>query len=340
MLQSIAKVAVTLNLDGMTNSLMERFYSNKRPVSARFSRRFQILGYHKVSPDSHPFFAPLHPEIFEQQMQFLKSCYRVLSLQELVERTMRGEVPQRAVAITFDDGYRDNYDYAFPILKKYQFPATIFVATGAIGAGNRIWHDTVFDAFRFATAGRARLKDAVVPELVLETPETRQRSLEVTLARAKTLYGEERRNFVDDLESKLRPNLPADAHHRMLSWDQVREMHNAGIEFGSHTVSHTILSYIPRSEMVKELRDSKRELSDQLAAPICSFAYPNGKPADYNAEAKAVLRECGYSWAVTCCSGFNHASSDVFELKRGLPWQRDIEVFRFKFFLQRHGLAS
>jgi len=340
MLQSVAKLAVTLNLDGMANSLVERCYTNRRSVSPHFSRRFQILGYHKVSHDPHPSFEPLHPEVFERQMQFLKSCYRVMSLQELVERSTRGEVPQRAVAITFDDGYRDNYDYAFPILKKYQFPATIFVATGAIGTGNRIWHDVVFDAFRFATVDRARLQDDAIPELVLETPEARQRSLEATLARAKTLYGEGRRNFIEDLEAKLCPNLPPDIHARMLNWDHVREMHTAGIEFGSHTVSHTILSHIPRSEMVKELLDSKRELSERLGTGISSFAYPNGKSTDYNSEAKTVLRECGYSSAVTCCTGFNHVSSDLFELKRGLPWQRDIEVFRFKFFLQRHGLVS
>src|SRR5215468_412589 len=106
MLHSIAKVSASLNLDCATNSVVERF-----------SRRFQILGYHKVSPDAHPFFAPIHPEVFERQMRFLKSCYKVVGLHELVNRAARGDVPERAVAITFDDGYRDNYDFAFPILK-------------------------------------------------------------------------------------------------------------------------------------------------------------------------------------------------------------------------------
>src|SRR5215471_1045413 len=109
MLQSIAKVAVSLNLDRAANTVVERF-----------SRRFQILGYHKVSPDPHPFFAPVRPEVFEKQMRLLKAFYEVLPLQELVMRARRGDVPERAVAITLDDGYRDNYDYAFPILSKYE----------------------------------------------------------------------------------------------------------------------------------------------------------------------------------------------------------------------------
>jgi peptidoglycan/xylan/chitin deacetylase (PgdA/CDA1 family) len=273
-------------------------------------------------------------------MQFLKSCYTVMSLQELVARSARHDVPERAVAITFDDGYRDKYDYAFPILKKYNLPATIFLATGAIGTHEPIWHDRVFDAFRFATVNRAQLMDSAVPELVLDTPNAVERSLRSTVVRAKTLYGEERRKFIEDLECKLRPNVPAGAAVRMLTWDQVREMHNAGIEFGSHTVTHTILSRIPKSEMIRELRDSKAELSERLGTPTSTFAYPNGGAADYNAEAKSALRECGYSCAVTCCSGSNYVVSDAFELKRGLPWQKEIDVFRFKFFLQRHGLAS
>src|SRR5262245_4880809 len=242
MLHSIAKLAVTLNVDNVTNTLLERLYSNKRSASPRFSRRFQILGYHKVSPEAHPFFEPVHPEIFEQQMQFLKSCYTVMNLQELIARSLRGELPERAVVITFDDGYRDNYDYAFPILKKYGFPATIFVATGAIGTGNLIWHDRVFDAFRFATVSRARLKDASLPELILDSNEAKNRSLQLVLIKAKGLYGEQRRIFIDDIECNLRPNLTADQQNRMLTWNQIREMHDAGIEFGSHTVSHTILS--------------------------------------------------------------------------------------------------
>jgi peptidoglycan/xylan/chitin deacetylase (PgdA/CDA1 family) len=339
MLQSVAKLAVTLNVDRMANSVVERFYGNAPGTDRRLLRRFQIVGYHKVSLDIHPFFEPVHPEIFEQQMRFLKSCYKVMSLRELMERSRLGDVPARSVAITFDDGYRDNYEYAFPILKKYGLPATVFVATGAVGTGNLIWHDRIFDAFRYTTVTESRLIDPEVPPLLLESDESRHRSLHVVLARAKSLYGEARLRFVDDVEHKLKPNLPSPLEQRMLNWDQVREMHKAGIEFGSHTVSHTILSRLPRPELFRELRDSRSALREQLSAPIFSFAYPNGKPTDYNDEAKAVLKECGYSCAVTCQLGFNHAFSDPYELRRGQPWQKEIEVFRFKFFLQRHGLA-
>ncbi len=340
MLHTIAKLTANLDLDVAANSIMERFYQSTRTRGSHFERRFQILSYHKVSPDAHPFFPPIHPAVFERQMQFLKSFYRVMSLQELIDRTACGDIPARSVAITFDDGYRDNYEYAFPILKKYQLPATVFVATGAIGTGEPIWHDRVFDAFRFATVDRARLKDSSIPELMLETVDARSCSLEPVLARAKTLYGGTRQSLVDDLEETLRPHLPFDRNQRMLTWDQVREMFSAGIEFGSHTVSHTILSRIPELEIVRELQHSKEELSGNLKTRISLFAYPNGKHGDFDDHTKSLVRDCGYSCAVTCCSGFNSPSSDIFALKRGLPWQTEIDVFRLKFFLQRHGLAS
>jgi hypothetical protein len=90
--------------------------------------------------------------------------------------------------------------------------------------------------------------------------------------------------------------------------------------------------------MLKELLDSKQLLADQLGDTIVSFAYPNGKTPDYNDDVKAALRQCGYSYAVTTRPGFNRAFADPFELRRGQPWQKDIQLFRMSFFLQRRGL--
>src|SRR5689334_9989952 len=141
-LKSLARCAVNLNIDLLVSRCFEK----------ASSERFQLVGYHKVSPDPHPFFEPVQPDVFERQMQFFKDCYNVMELQELVRRSQRGSLPERAMAITFDDGYRDNYDYAFPILKKLGLPATIFVATSAIENAKILWHDRIFDAFRFARA--------------------------------------------------------------------------------------------------------------------------------------------------------------------------------------------
>jgi peptidoglycan/xylan/chitin deacetylase (PgdA/CDA1 family) len=337
MLRAIARVAVSLQADTFMNRVIEPLYKNKLGTSRRFCRRFQILGYHKVSPERHPLFAPVEPAVFDMQMKFLSRHYVVMDLEELVERSQTGDVPERAVSITFDDGYADNYHFAFPILKKYRLTATIFVATGAIDNAEVLWHDRIFDAFRFARRKRAQTGRADVRELTLEHYSELQHSLTVTLRRAKELYGEERTRFVADVEQALDPSHSSPPS--MLTWNQIREMHNAGIRFGSHTVTHPILSRLPKGHLARELYDSKQELFERLRVPIRTFAYPNGAVSDYNEQVKHALKECGYRLAVTTLRGFNSVFGDPYELKRGQPWQREIELFRFSFFLQRHGLT-
>ena len=325
MRHSLAKMAVRLDIDTAANIVFENLYGNVPGAKRRLARRFQILGYHKVSPDPHPFFEPVHPDVFEKHVQFLSRYYHVMPLSELVERNRRGDIPSGAVAITFDDGYR--------------VPATIFVTTGVIDTGEILWHDRVFDAFRYTTVSRARLEYPGVPELKLESTNDRRRSLSPVLAKAKTLYGEARLRFVEDIEKALRPRLDKSLTHRMLSWSHIREMYAEGIEIGSHTVTHTALSRLPGQEVVKELRESKGELSGRLGMPICLFAYPNGHAGDYNEEVKTAIKDSGYTCALTSRRGFNHVFSDPFDLRRGLPWHTEIELFRFAFFLERHGLS-
>ena len=224
MFRSMAKLAVRLDVDNAANRIVEGFYRNSPYVAPRFARRFQVLAYHKVSPDPHPFFEPDHPSVFEQHMQFLSRCYRVMPLMEIVERNRRGDIPHRAVAITFDDGYRDNYEYAFPILKKYGLSATIFVATGSIDTGEPLWHDRIFDSFRYTRREHVSLRHIGLRDFSLETDQLRRHSLAVVLTRAKELYGKARCKFVEEVEKTLKPNLPASLKHRMLTWQHIHEM--------------------------------------------------------------------------------------------------------------------
>jgi peptidoglycan/xylan/chitin deacetylase (PgdA/CDA1 family) len=310
MLQSLAKLSARLNMDGVGNAVLERVYSafgNGR------GGRFQILTYHKVSDDPHPYFEPVTPAIFEQQAA-------------------------RAVAITFDDGYRDNYEQAFPILKKYDLPATIFVATGSIETGNTLWHDRVFDAFRYTTEEAADLSPIGLGPVSLAGRDERNRALQQVLRRAKELYGDERQRFVESIEQALTPGRTAPEADRMLSWAQIREMNHAGIRIGSHTVTHPILSKVPNDQLKRELLDSRDELQERLGSEVTTFAYPNGKAADFSDAVKAAVKECGYRCAVTTQPGPNRPYEDPFQLRRGQPWQADIDVFRLSFFLQRHEL--
>ncbi|MGH7681889.1 MAG: polysaccharide deacetylase family protein, partial [Candidatus Eiseniibacteriota bacterium] len=202
----------------------------------------QILIYHRVNDEGDPYFGGVPTAVFERQMEYLASRFHVMALSRLVAALEERSIPPNAIAITFDDGYRDNYTNALPILTRYKVPATIFVSTGAIGSTRQLWHDDVFSAFRDTTqpflapyGGRATASPlGTIPE--------RLRTQREFLTHVRTLREPERSRAIAWLREALRVGPPREAPGLMLSWDEVKEMHRAGIEFGSHTVSHPILS--------------------------------------------------------------------------------------------------
>jgi peptidoglycan/xylan/chitin deacetylase (PgdA/CDA1 family) len=307
--RGIAALFGRLHLDDILNAVLEQ------PSSRR---RYQVLVYHKVSPDPHPYFPPLLPENFERQVLFLKRHYTLLDLEELVERCCKNSIPRKAVAISFDDGYRDNYDFAFPILRKHGIPATIFLTTSAIDNRQKIWHDRVFDSFRFATKQSAAL------------------ILEDVIRRAKGMGSSERLEYVRKIEEQLAPNIPEEFKTPMLCWRQIMEMSKAGISFGSHTCTHPILSRENSAELRRELVNSKKEIEACLGRNTALLAYPNGQKHDFSSEVIKETREAGYKCAFTTIMGSNRRTDNLYTLKRGQPWQTDPGMFRLSFFLQKH----
>jgi len=124
--------------------------------------------------------------------------------------------------------------------------------------------------------------------------------------------------------------VPADLNlpNQMLRWDEVRKMANSGVTFGAHTVNHRVLSRIGEAEMRREILESKRAIENRLQKPVLHFAYPFGQPFDFNAQAKAVVKDSGFKTAVTTVWGLNEPSADPYELRRFTPWGSGIEAFR------------
>ena len=116
----------------------------------------------------------------------------------------------------------------------------------------------------------------------------------------------------------------------MLTWDHVRIMHENDISFGSHTVTHPILSRVPISRARTELCISKRVIEEKLGCPVKTFAYPNGKEEDFNETTKLLLKEAGYICALTTIFGTNECNQDLFALRRGQPWEKDLPTFAVK----------
>ncbi|MGH7926453.1 MAG: polysaccharide deacetylase family protein, partial [Candidatus Binatia bacterium] len=291
-------------------------------------RNCQILAYHRINDEGDRFFPAISVKNFGQQMRVLAECFTVCPLAELIERIKRDDLPESAVAVTFDDGYCDNYTNAFPILKRHSIPATIFLATDVIGTGRQLWYDEVFAAFR----------ETRVPELVdcklgnttfpLTSLSARLQAQKEVLKYLWSLDRVTRDMMIGRLRKALYVEETSERTARlMLTWEEVAEMYRCGIQFGAHTGSHPALSKLTPEDAREEIRRSKRTIERVLSATVTTFAYPSGRPGDFTVTSKALVEEAGFNCGLTTIFGNNEPGMDLYEMRRIAPWNDDSETF-------------
>jgi peptidoglycan/xylan/chitin deacetylase (PgdA/CDA1 family) len=270
----------------------------------------------------------------------LARSFRVLPLAQALDAIEDGKIADNAVVLTFDDGYRDNYDHAFPVLRRLGLPATVFLTTGLVGTRGMLWHDRVIRAFQRTT--RLVLGPIGDPPVVhdLGTAELRRNARLRVIEELKSLHPVEREERIRDLLERLGDDDGPPPERLLLSWDEVVEMHRHGISFGSHTVTHAILSRISIDEARAELVESRREIERRLGAPCVALAYPNGRPADYTPEVQALARDAGYRCALTTVFGAHPArgatpAGSRFEIRRMGVREPDPDLFLAKMSLYK-----
>jgi peptidoglycan/xylan/chitin deacetylase (PgdA/CDA1 family) len=204
------------------------------------------------------------------------------------------EPPPNTVVVTVDDGYRDFYRIAYPLLRKHGIPATFFVVTGFVDRKCWLWVDRVTYCMGDTAAAQA-LKE-----------ELKQADLETREAR------------LAQLEESTGARVPAEIPPRYepCSWDDLREMARGGVELGAHTVTHPILSRIADpARLAFEVVESKKRLEEELQQPVLHFAYPNGYWRDFGQDAVRLVR-AHFATAVSAVTGWNHAGADLHQLYR------------------------
>lgn len=298
-----------------------------------------ILAYHRVMPtdalDSYPFDQELisaTPAQFDWQMRYLREHLNPVSLNDVIAYLDNGiPLPPAAVAVTFDDGFSDTYRYAFPILKRYSIPATIFVSTGYVESREPFWFEiAAYLVFRVAPA-------------VLELPdgrrfptgdsrESRTTSLRHVHGILKDLPNSQRLALIDNWIRRFSPSIAHDAmhHSQPISWEQIKAMAAAGIEFGSHTVTHPNLTRLADTDLTHEIQESKNVLENYLQQPIDSIAYPIGTQSAFDSRVISAVREQGFKLGVTYVSGANPVNNICrFELRRhGIGLGMTLSYFR------------
>ena len=274
-----------------------------------------ILIYHRVCPEEDDWFTPrLSPQTFEKEIEYFCRTYEFLPLEKLAQRVhQRKPLPEKAIVITLDDGNRDNYAYAYPILKKYHVPATIFLATGYIGTGRPFWWSKVDHAIRNTPLTELELKS--LGTYSLRTAEDRRRAAFMIIDKLNEITEGQKNSLIEKLVSISGVNIPADlAKDRILSWSEVREMKDGGISFGAHSVTHPILTHVPLEQAKWEIIQSKKDIEEKVGQGVTAFAYPNGI---FSAELSRIVRESGFTCAVTVNPGkLITSKADPYELNR------------------------
>lgn len=262
----------------------------------------------------------LQIEKFTKQIKYLSKVYNFISLDNFVEAVVkRKKLPHHSVVITIDDGYRNNYTNTFPILQRYNIPATIFLATNLVGTEKLFWNDLVEHAFNYSDKKIVEIDIGGV-EYTFDLNGVKEKMDAERKIRKllKSLPSEEEKNKVLGLViEKLGSNLghfPND--YKCLDWDEVKQMRKAGVTFGSHTDNHLILTKIPIDQAKKEIKNSKEKIERHLKEEIKTFCYPNGGREDFNEEIKTMLKNMDFSCALSLIYGLNSLNSDLFELRR------------------------
>ncbi len=258
-------------------------------------------------------------ETFEEHVKIYVRYGAPLSLHEVVERVSSSK---NGIVITLDDGYANNYHLAFPVLQKYQFPATIFLTTGFIDRKVFLWSDWLDHLVYAAPPGDSVFEwNQMAIRVKLEKDGARGPVIATLKRFLKKWAIEEIFGFLKALQVHLRVDYRWDEIPpalQPLRWEDIRAMQRSGlVSFGGHTCSHPILSRCTSEVQRFEVFEAKRRIEEELPETCSMFAYPNGKHGDYTEATKGLLREAGYTLAVTTESGYNRpSSSERYELRR------------------------
>ena len=304
-------------------SLLERVASHRRLI-------FVVLTYHRITtpgPQAGPFYDPVisaTPESFRAQMQFLKSRYRIIGLDQACEIEQGGSGADQGpvVLITFDDGYRDNFETALPILRELGIPAAFFIPTGVFNAPRLPWWDHVAFAVKQTRVPRLVLDHfsgdprAMVIELGMNTDAVRRTSaiMQIIGQFLERAIPDEAW-FLTQLDERAEVTIDSAALGRELfmDWGQLKHLAEAGMTVGSHGHSHRALGELDDDAQRSELVESKQILEDRLGCEVTAIAYPFGWAGAFTPRTVALAAEAGYQLAFSSLEGVNQPGRSGFE---------------------------
>jgi peptidoglycan/xylan/chitin deacetylase (PgdA/CDA1 family) len=294
--------------------------------------KYVVLGYHSVGTRGFPLYCRLPRQVFAEQMSYIKRHYRVVSLRQMTEELEDPKAQDQSVVVTFDDGYLGTYTDAFPVLKDYAIPATVYLTSGAVESGELAWYDKIFLRFQHAPS-ELRVTLDVPTTFRLTDFTSRVDAATAVVMYLRTLPDTERQRWCESFEKTI-PLRNDELRGSMMNWDQARKMCRAGISFGCHTMTHPVLSRLTPAALQQEIAESKWLIENRLDIEVDAFAFPFGKPKDCGSLGSAELSIVGLRTAMTTILGINEPGQDKFRLRRMVQGEeRSIAIFAYR--LQR-----
>jgi peptidoglycan/xylan/chitin deacetylase (PgdA/CDA1 family) len=287
------------------------------PTTARLLRApgVTVLMYHRV-PLPNTLFDGCDVDLFREQMRWLKRHCRPIHPDELSRHAEAGAGTRPPVLVTFDDGYRDYFDNAYPILKEFEIPAVVFLATSFMDNGGMIWTDEVTWAVAQAPDGQFNLPWDASSRFDFAQSEQRNHFRDQAKLHLKGIPDAERKDQLARLFEILMVKADRSAIDRqMLSWNEVRASQDL-TTYGGHSHTHPIMSQLDKQAMEWEIKTCRDRIEAETGRSPKYFAYPNGRQQDFNDTTKSLLKQHGFALAFSTVLGSNDHSMDPLAIKR------------------------
>lgn len=295
------------------------------------TNKSNILIFHSVVKDNDFDVIGLSSVQFDRIIKYLKKIKQHSRLNAHLNPAPENQ-GKRKFILTFDDGYADNYENAMPVLQRHEVSATFFIASGYLDGG-WMWNDGIIEAIVKTSKRQLDLTMLGYEKYSLESMMERKICISDVIGKVKYLPPEKRTSLAKQILERADVEEPT---HLMMTSQQVRLMHQAGMEIGGHTVNHPILTCIDKTTARREIFENKEYLESLIGEPLRSFAYPNGKPGkDYGPEHVQMVKEAGYKCAVSTAWGRVNKNSDPYQLPRFTPWDKNPWTFMLRLYLQR-----
>ena len=313
----------------------KEYNKNLKGFHHRIYNELTILLYHGVTHikskgiENH---SKKHIDIheFKQQMKYLRDNCNVISIEDfLIARNNAEDLEPRSVIISFDDGFRNNYTNAAPILEEFSLPAVFYISSGIVNTNLMFWVDIIEDCINITDKSSIKINLNKEVEFRLLNVDDKITALNMIKSFCKNSSIDKKNQIIEELEkhTEVKASVEHSDNYEKINWNELKKMHDSNLfTIGGHSLYHDILSTMENHHLRREIRSSLDLLENNLNTTINHYSYPEGQNNHYGSKTIKILKEFGIKCSPSAIVGLNTYKTDLFNLRRimvgfmGLPF--------------------